>query len=590
MTLQLTRPKPPPALTPKPEPPVGKPESRRRRHWAWLAACFPFAFAVPFLLTDVLDLNRDLFYGLYALAVAGFVAAWARDTRLTRSDFTRNWRWGLALGAAGAAVMALIVPHRRRDRSSREHRARRRRPLARRSIRRDRRRSAVRVPDPRRLRGVRRNQAPRPGGRHGADRDDRDDRLARDHGRVPPRVLGLPVGEAAQANRGRHDLERAHAADAEPARSADRACRPPRQRGPAATRPTRSCPRTGRNRPRRIRSFHGRRIAVAADATGPRMREPATWTTTFLGVQMAVDVATRPRPAPPAALTLREQIVEARSVLKTYDTGKVEVHALRGVDLGVAPGRDGRDHGAERLRQDDAAQLPVRASTRSTTGDVLIEGVSLADMSDRERTDYRARQMGFVFQFYNLMPVLSAVENVELPLLVAARLDEGGAAQRARGARAGRPRATGRARAGRAFRRPAPARDDRPRAGQQPGDRLGRRAHGRPRQRERRRDHRADAAAEREHELTFLIVTHDIGVGRKTDRIVRMLDGQIVSEENLEVRPMIARASLAEIDTVRMSVDEAVELFRESVLPALHEQPGYEGVYVLSRPKDRRSC
>ena len=109
MTLQLTRPKPPPAITPKPEPPVRDPESRHRRHWAWLVACFPFAFAVPFLLTDVLDLNRDLFYGLYALAVAGFVAAWARDTRLTRRDFTRNWRWGLALGAAGAALMALIV-------------------------------------------------------------------------------------------------------------------------------------------------------------------------------------------------------------------------------------------------------------------------------------------------------------------------------------------------------------------------------------------------------------------------------------------------------------------------------------------------
>ena len=109
MTLQLTRPKTPLAITPKPEPPARGRESRRRRHWAWLATCFPFAFAVPFLLTDVLDLNRDLFYGLYALAVAGFVAAWARDTRLTRRDFTRNWRWGLALGAAGAALMALIV-------------------------------------------------------------------------------------------------------------------------------------------------------------------------------------------------------------------------------------------------------------------------------------------------------------------------------------------------------------------------------------------------------------------------------------------------------------------------------------------------
>ena len=107
MTLQLTR--PPLAITPKPEPPARDRKSRRWRHWAWLAAGFPFAFAVPFLLTDVLDLNRDLFYGLYALAVAGFVAAWARDTRLTRRDFTRNWRWGIVLGAAGAAVMALIV-------------------------------------------------------------------------------------------------------------------------------------------------------------------------------------------------------------------------------------------------------------------------------------------------------------------------------------------------------------------------------------------------------------------------------------------------------------------------------------------------
>jgi heme-degrading monooxygenase HmoA len=48
---------------------------------------------------------------------------------------------------------------------------------------------------------------------------------------------------------------------------------------------------------------------------------------------------------------------------------------------------------------------------------------------------------------------------------------------------------------------------------------------------------------------------------------------------------MIARATMAEIDPVRMSVEEAVELFRESVVPALHEQPGYEGVYVLVSPE-----
>jgi heme-degrading monooxygenase HmoA len=48
---------------------------------------------------------------------------------------------------------------------------------------------------------------------------------------------------------------------------------------------------------------------------------------------------------------------------------------------------------------------------------------------------------------------------------------------------------------------------------------------------------------------------------------------------------MIARATMAEIDSVRMSIDDAVELFRESVLPALHEQPGYDGVYVLLTPE-----
>ena len=76
-------------------------------------------------------------------------------------------------------------------------------------------------------------------------------------------------------------------------------------------------------------------------------------------------------------------------------------------------------------------------------GEVLIEGVSLSAMSDEERTDYRARRMGFVFQFYNLMPVLTAVENVELPLLVA-RVPAKEARRKALGrARAGRARATG---------------------------------------------------------------------------------------------------------------------------------------------------
>jgi len=52
------------------------------------------------------------------------------------------------------------------------------------------------------------------------------------------------------------------------------------------------------------------------------------------------------------------------------------------------------------------------------SGNIFLEGQDLARMKDRERTAYRARRMGFVFQVYNLLPVLTAVENVELPLLV----------------------------------------------------------------------------------------------------------------------------------------------------------------------------
>ncbi|CAN5567799.1 ABC transporter ATP-binding protein [soil metagenome] len=113
-----------------------------------------------------------------------------------------------------------------------------------------------------------------------------------------------------------------------------------------------------------------------------------------------------------------EPIIEARGVQKVYDTGEVKVHALKGMDL--------------RIRRGDMVSVMGPSGCGKTTllnclsgldgldgGEVLIDGDSISKMSDRKRTRFRAEKMGFIFQSYNLIPVLSGVENVELPLLVA---------------------------------------------------------------------------------------------------------------------------------------------------------------------------
>ncbi len=183
---------------------------------------------------------------------------------------------------------------------------------------------------------------------------------------------------------------------------------------------------------------------------------------------------------------MSEPIIEASGVLKVYDTGAVQVRALAGVDLAVAPGEVVAIMGPSGCGKTTLLNCLSGLDTFDA-GDVRIEGVSLADLSDRRRTAYRGRRMGFVFQFYNLLPVLTAVENVELPLLVA-RVAAGEARRRALDAlgarRSGRP---GVARARAAVRRRAPAGDDRPLAGQRPRDRVGRRADRRPRHRRWRR-------------------------------------------------------------------------------------------------------
>jgi ABC-type lipoprotein export system ATPase subunit len=121
------------------------------------------------------------------------------------------------------------------------------------------------------------------------------------------------------------------------------------------------------------------------------------------------------------AASLPEGIVVARDVKKTYDTGKVKVDALRGIDLVVREGEMIAVMGPSGCGKTTLLNC-LSGLDDVTGGEILIRGAHLSEMSDRVRTSYRAKKIGFIFQSYNLLPVLTAAENVELPLLISGTL------------------------------------------------------------------------------------------------------------------------------------------------------------------------
>lgn len=111
------------------------------------------------------------------------------------------------------------------------------------------------------------------------------------------------------------------------------------------------------------------------------------------------------------------QIISAKSVIKTYRTGHDDVQALKSVNVSVERGEMVAVMGPSGCGKTSLLNC-LSGLDEIDSGEIWLDGKNLAKMKDRERTSYRARRMGFVFQVYNLLPVLSAVENVELPLLV----------------------------------------------------------------------------------------------------------------------------------------------------------------------------
>ena len=111
-----------------------------------------------------------------------------------------------------------------------------------------------------------------------------------------------------------------------------------------------------------------------------------------------------------------DAIVRASGVRKVYRSG-TEVEALKKVDLDVIRGEMVAIVGPSGCGKTTLLNC-LSGLERIEEGEILIDGTNLATMKDDERTDFRARSMGFVFQAFNLLPVLSAVENVEIPLLL----------------------------------------------------------------------------------------------------------------------------------------------------------------------------
>jgi putative ABC transport system ATP-binding protein len=225
-------------------------------------------------------------------------------------------------------------------------------------------------------------------------------------------------------------------------------------------------------------------------------------------------------------------IIEAQQVKKIYRSGHLRVEALSGIDMAVELGEMVAIMGPSGCGKTTLLNCLSGLDTIDE-GNVFIKGDNLSDLSDNERTAYRARNMGFIFQDFNLLPVLSAVENVELPMLVS----------KVPGKKA-RKRALEMldivGLADRALHRPAELS-----GGQRQRVTVARALTNNPAivwADEPTGNLDSDTAQEildllirlnRENKQTFIIVTHDIEVGKLTNRILTMRNGQIVSTNDI---------------------------------------------------------
>jgi putative ABC transport system ATP-binding protein len=162
-------------------------------------------------------------------------------------------------------------------------------------------------------------------------------------------------------------------------------------------------------------------------------------------------------------------------------------------------------------------------------GQVSVDGEALAGLGDDQLTRCRRDKIGFIFQFFNLLPTLSSLENVGLPLHLRGwprkKVDE--RARELLSLVQLEPRCTS---PRRALRRRAPARRHRPRAVGLSADPARRRTDRQPRHPHRRRDPRRSSAISTAASVDVVIVTHDMNVAQSCERTIALRDGRIVED------------------------------------------------------------
>ena len=226
-----------------------------------------------------------------------------------------------------------------------------------------------------------------------------------------------------------------------------------------------------------------------------------------------------------------QPIVQATNVTKVYKSRDLEVTALDSVSLNVDKGEMVSVMGPSGCGKTTLLNC-LSGLDQIDSGEIMIGGQIIADLSDNALSEYRAKSMGFIFQSYNLLPVLTARENVELPLVLTGtrqsvaqktameKLDLVGLADQA----AHRPMELSGGQQQRVTIARALANDPAIVWADEPSGNLD----------SRNEDEIMGLLTRlnKEAEQTFIIVTHSDHVGAMTDRTIRMLDGNIIDHGN----------------------------------------------------------